>query len=137
MTIHQSPTFLECIKKLTKPKYAGVYGSLITEINNFFKEYDTFEKVWQKSYLLFENSNIRVNKIRLENKLQNSGKSGGYRMIAICDRRSESVCLLFVYPKIGPHGMESTNLDFSKKLVKSYAQFKKDDKNIEFKLISI
>jgi hypothetical protein len=86
--------------------------------------------------MLFEHGDVRVNKIRLENKLQNSGKSGGYRLIVICDKRSESICLLYVYPKIGPHGIENTNLEFTKKLVKNYAQYKKENKNLEFKLIA-
>ncbi len=75
--------------------------------------------------MLFENAFIRINKIRLENELQNAGKSGGYRMIIICDKRTETVGLLYLYPKTGPLRMETTNLEFTKNLVKNYSEAKK------------
>ena len=127
MEIYQTPDFTRQLKILTKPKYLGIYGTLKKEIDNFFKQYDTIEKVWEKNYMLFERpDNIRINKVRLENELQNSGKSGGFRVIIVCDKRDNSVGLLWVYPKTGPHGSESTNLDLTKKLVKNYSRVKKE-----------
>jgi len=41
-------------------------------------------------------------------------------------KRDSSVGLLWVYPKTGPHGSESTNLDLTKKLVKNYSRVKKE-----------
>jgi mRNA-degrading endonuclease RelE of RelBE toxin-antitoxin system len=135
MEIQQTPDFAKQLKTLTKPKYAGIYGSLKKEITAFFKQYNSIEKVWDKNYMLFERpDNIRINKIRLENELQNSGKSGGFRIIIICDKRDNSVGLLWVYPKIGPHGSESTNLDLTKKLVKNYAKLKKSGLLEKFEL---
>jgi hypothetical protein len=103
MKIYQTPDFTRQLKILTKPKYTGIYGTLKKEIDNFFRQYDTIEKVWEKNYMLFERpDNIRINKVRLENELQNSGKSGGFRVIIICDKRDNSVGLLWVYPKTAP-----------------------------------
>ena len=45
-------------------------------------------------------------------------------MIIICDKRSESVGLLYVYPKVGPLQMGNTNLEFTKNLVKDYSKAK-------------
>jgi mRNA-degrading endonuclease RelE of RelBE toxin-antitoxin system len=127
MEIYQTSDFAKQLKILSKPKHSGIYGTLKKEIDNFFKQYDTIEKVWEKNYMLFERpDNIRINKVRLENELQNSGKSGGFRIIIICDKRNNSVGLLWVYPKTGPHGSESTNLDLTKKLVKNYSRTKKE-----------
>ncbi len=127
MQIHQTPDFTKQLKNLTKPKYSGIYGTLKKEIDKFFKQYNTIEKVWDKNYMLFERMDtIRINKVRLENELQNSGKSGGFRIIIICDKRDNSIGLLWVYPKTGPYGSESTNLDLTKKLVKNYAKIKKE-----------
>jgi hypothetical protein len=120
MQIFCSTDFTKSLTLLTKPKFATTYGTLKTEIAEFFKQYDTFEKVWNKSYMLRENKFIRINKVRLENPLQNSGKSGGYRLITLCDKRTEDVGLIYVYPKTGPHGMENTTTDFLIKIVKSY-----------------
>jgi hypothetical protein len=124
MEIFQTPDFAGLIKTLTKPKYSNLYGTVKQEIADFFSHYSSFDQVWQKSYMLYENAFVRINKIRLENESQNSGKSGGFRMIVICDKRTKTVCLLYIYPKVGPLGMESTNLDFTKKLVKNYSESK-------------
>ena len=132
MTVLQTPDFRLSFKTLTKPKYSGIYGSLHKEICDFFDEYKEFNDVWNKSYMLFEHKEVRINKIRLENQLQNSGKSGGFRIIMMCDKRSSTVTLLYVYPKTGPHGLQSLNLDFQKKLVKAYSKAKADGTLIEY-----
>jgi len=124
MEIFQTPDFAALLKTLTKPKYSNLYGTVNQEIAAFFSHYSSFEQVWQKSYMLYENAFIRINKIRLENEQQNSGKSGGFRMIIICDKRTKQICLLYIYPKVGPLGMDSTNLEFTKKLVKNYSEAK-------------
>jgi hypothetical protein len=124
MEIFVTPDFTKLLKTLAKPKYSRFYGTAKQAIDEFFSDYSTFDKVWQKSYMLYENAYVRINKIRLENELQNSGKSGGYRMIVICDKRAETVALLYLYPKVGPLRMETTNLEFAKNLVKSYSETK-------------
>src|SRR5690349_21098211 len=102
MNIETSPDFRKALKDISKKKHIGVYGTVKQEIKEFFKEYSTFDSVWYKTFMLFENDIVRVNKIRLENEKQNSGKSGGYRILVLCDRRTQSVGLLYIYPKIGP-----------------------------------
>jgi hypothetical protein len=124
MLIFQTPDFTKLLKSLTKSKYSYIYGTIIKEIDEFFHQYASFDKVWQKNYMLYENAYIRINKVRLENELQHSGKSGGFRMIIICDKRTETVGLLYVYPKAGPLRMDTTNLDFAKNLVKNYSSVK-------------
>jgi mRNA-degrading endonuclease RelE of RelBE toxin-antitoxin system len=124
MEIFQTPDFAKLLKTLAKPKYSNLYGTVKQEIQDFFSHYSSFDQVWQKSYMLYENAFIRINKIRLENELQNSGKSGGFRLIVICDKRTQTVCLLYLYPKVGPLGMESTNLEFAKKMVINYSEVK-------------
>jgi len=102
MQVYCSDEFLTALNKLTKPKFTKVYGSLTAEIAQFFKDHDTFDKVCNKSYVIRETQFIRVNKIRLENPLQNSGTSGGFRLIVICDNRTQHIGLIYVYPKTGP-----------------------------------
>ena len=79
MEIFKTPGFAKLLKILAKPKYTYIYGTIKKEIDGFFIHYSSFEDVWNKNYMLYENSFIRVNKVRLENELQNSGKSGGFR----------------------------------------------------------
>ena len=122
MEIFATPDFSKRLKTLTKSKYSNVYGTIEKEIGDFFSEYNTFDQVWQKNYMLYENAYVRINKVRLENELQHSGKSGGFRMIILCDNRTKTIGLLYVYPKTGPLKMETTNLDFTKQLVKNYAE---------------
>ena len=124
MNIVSSPDFRSSLKDLTKSKYLGIYGTVEREAKLFFSEYRDFDQVWQKNYMLFENGDVRVNKVRLENPLQNSGKSGGYRMIILCDRRTKTIALLYIFPKTGPYGMSNINLEFSKKLVRNYSKAK-------------
>lgn len=127
MQIFCSTEFVNNLNKLTKPKFKYIYGTLPDEVSNFFKEHDTFEKVWNKSYMLTENKFVRINKVRLGNDLQNSGTSGGYRLIVICDNRTEEVGLIYVYPKVGPHGVDSTSKEFLVKIVKGYTNDKKNN----------
>jgi hypothetical protein len=121
MDIFTTPGFNALIETLSKPKYSKIYGTIKREIDGFFHQYASFDQVWHKNYMLYENAHIRINKVRLENELQHSGKSGGFRMIIICDRRTETVGLLYLYPKTGPLRMENTNLEFTKNLVKNYS----------------
>lgn len=124
MQILCSSEFIQNLNLLTKPKYSGTYGTLKTEIDTFFKEHDTFDKVLSENFMLRDAKFVRLNKIRLDNPLQNSGKSGGFRMIIICDRRTNDVGLICVYPKRGQHGMENTPDDLLKKWVKAYTNDK-------------
>lgn len=82
--------------------------------------------------MLFENGDVRINKVRLENPLQNSGKSGGFRMIILFDKRTQTIAPLYIFPKTGPYGMTNINLPFSKKLVKNYAKAKTEKALEEF-----
>jgi len=124
MEIFKTPNFTKILKTLSKTKYCNTYGGINKEIYNFFIDYSSFDQVWQKSYMLFENAFIRINKVRLINEFQQSGKSGGFRMIIICDKRTEVIGLLYLYPKTGPLRMDTTNLDFAKQLVKNYSKVK-------------
>jgi len=126
MNIETSPDYRKALKEISKKKYSGVYGTVTQEIKNFFKEYSSFESIWHKTFMLFENDIVRVNKIRLENEMQNSGKSGGYRIIVLCDRRTQTVGLLYIYPKVGPLGQLDIPKDKSKDLVRNYKKAKLD-----------
>lgn len=132
MQIFCSTEFTNSLKTLTKSKYSNTYGTLKKEIAEFFRQHDTFEKVFTKSYMLRENLHVRINKIRLDNPCQNSGGSGGYRLITLCDRRTSSVCLLYVYPKTGPHGISDTSTEFLIKIAKKYGEDKKANKLTEY-----
>lgn len=118
MDILQSPEFIRAIKILNKPKLKNTYGSIRNELNDFFSQYFTFEAVWNKHYCLSEEGHIRINKIRLDNTKQNSGKSGGYRLIVICNKVEETVILLYIYPKTGSHGSVSIEKSSLRKLIK-------------------
>jgi mRNA-degrading endonuclease RelE of RelBE toxin-antitoxin system len=132
MQIFCSTEFSKAVKNLTKSKYSNTYGTLKKEISDFFKQHDTFEKVFNKSYMLRENQSVRINKIRLDNPCQNSGGSGGYRLITLCDKRTSNVALLYVYPKTGAHGMNDTSTDFLIKIAKRYAEDKNANKLTEY-----
>lgn len=126
MIILQSPDFLREVKKTNKPKYSNVYGSIIDELNIFFSENLNFEEVWAKNYFIFQKDQIRINKVRLPNHKQKSGKSGGFRAIILCDKNDESVILLYVYPKTGSEGKNSLDSEFEKKLVRNASKYKAD-----------
>jgi hypothetical protein len=133
MQIYCTTEFVNNLNKLTKPKFINTYGTLKTEISDFFKQYDTFEKIWNKSYMLRESKFVRINKVRLENNLKNGGKSGGFRLITLCDNRSKDVVLVYVYPKTGPHGVDSTSNDLLVKIVKGYKKDRDNGKLIPYK----
>lgn len=126
MQVVVTPDFQLSLKVLTKAKYSGVYGSVKEQINIFLKEYSTLAQIWDKNYMLFENETVRINKVRLENPSQNSGRSGGFRLIIICDKKTDTVGLLYVYPKTGPYGQSKLELDFQKKLVKNFSKLNKE-----------
>jgi len=132
MQIFCSTEFTKSLNLLTKAKFSNTYGTLKAEISEFFRQNDTFEKVFSKNYLLRENISVRINKVRIENPCQNSGKSGGYRLITLCDKRTSNIVLLYIYPKTGPHGKNDTPTEFLIKIAKKYSEDKKSGKLTEY-----
>lgn len=136
MKVYKTPSFVACIEKITKKKYSRIYGTLPYEIDQFFKEYTTFEAIWHKNQMIIEHAHIRLNKIRLENPLQNTGKSGGYRIMVLCDKRDESINLLYVYPKVGPLEIKSLLDTYSKQLVRDFLKSRDSGELVEHELTS-
>jgi hypothetical protein len=108
------------LKKLCKEKYKPIYGTVKEEITNFLETCNTLELVWEQNEFIDGNNIIRLNKIRLPNRLLTSGKSGGFRILIICNKGNDTITLLYIFPKVGPERMDNIGNNFKKELVKEY-----------------
>ena len=122
MVIFESISFTAQLKILCKKKHKSIYGSIKDEISDFFNQCDTLQKVWLQNEFIDGNDKFRLNKIRLPNRLHISGKSGGFRIVVICDKEKDTVTLLYIFPKVGPEKTDNIGLAFRKALVEEYLE---------------
>lgn len=121
MKIYASKTYLNEFNKLAKKK-KGPYCTIEKDVKDWFKEHNTFEKIWKSNYPLRESGPIRINKVRISNSQFKKGSSSGFRLITFCNESTKTVGLLYIFPKTGPSGMDNINDEFEKKLIKSYLE---------------
>lgn len=125
MKIFEAGSFAAEHDKLSKKKKQKYYQSIDQEIVDFFKAHPDFDSIWSSQTHTYEASGVRVMKIRLPNRTQKQGKSGGYRLILLANSNDQSIALLYIYPKIGPDGKSSIEKSEENDLVKAYVREKK------------
>lgn len=97
-------TFNEDIELLTGRSKHG-YSSVCLDIKKHFQDL-SFESFLNNSLCIFDSEEFRIFKIRLPNSGQNIGKSGGFRLICLADKRRTIPVLLHIYPKKGKYGKD-------------------------------
>ena len=118
MVILESQTHQRAIQKLRKKK---AYSSIDDDLQEFFDNHE-FDEIWEMRFFLRGNGGVRLLKLRIKNRNQTRGTSAGYRLIARCQSDNKEVCLLYVYPKIGPHAQINIDDNFEVKLLKKYKE---------------
>lgn len=102
MKIYAAETYLKEITKLTKKKALG-YMSVEKDIKKWFKKHSSIEEIWQTNEFLRDVGNIRLIKVRIINSQSGKGSSSGYRLVLCCNKKSNFVALLYVFPKRGTY----------------------------------
>lgn len=106
MNFCTTTTFRKDLESLcSRPKFG--YSSCKKDISSEFKRAKTFQEIWNKPTSILDKGNIRIIKSRIPNSGQNTGKSGGFRIIFLANKKTNEVCLLHIYPKTGKYGKEN------------------------------
>jgi hypothetical protein len=113
-------TFRNAVELLTK-KESDQCHYCKEDICEFFKG-KSFDDIWELQTRLREAGDIRVMKIRLQNSAQNTSKSEGFRLILCCNRKTESVNFLNIYPKKGKYGKDNQEREEYKEQMKQYGK---------------
>ncbi|GEM_PF-1181073 len=101
--------FIRSINNLTrKPKYQ--YNSCIKDIKDELKE-KNITQIIDSAFLLYQNMELHVLKIRIKKSEQRVGKSGGYRLIAAANNKTNRIAFLQIYPKTGRFKKEDFDKD--------------------------
>ena len=95
------------------------YSSCKIDLCGLFKG-KTFQEIWEMNTRLSERGDVRVLKIRFANSDENISASGAFRVIALCNKKTETVSLLAVYPKTGKLGMASIPKSEMKRLIQTH-----------------
>lgn len=89
------------------------------------------KKFLQKKYVLRDSGIAKVLKVRIANSEQNKGKSAGFRLILIADKRTSEVTFLNVFAKTGVDAKDNISKDELKACLSSYKIEKKSKTLIE------
>lgn len=92
--------FWEQLDTLLKVK-RGVYSAVQDEICSEFKN-KTIEQIRaNRDMILIANESLII-KLRLLDKIHKLAKKDGYRLIYLVSKTTDTVVLLYIYPKRGP-----------------------------------
>ncbi len=103
MQVSSTSTFRESLQELcrrVKHKYTSCPQDICAEFID-----KSVEELLSTNNAILNDDGIKCTvKIRLGCESRNTGKSGGFRLIAIIDRQKQQLIMLEVYPKVGPKG---------------------------------
>jgi len=127
LLIYCTDSYRTSLNILCKSKKLKYYGCLTDTIDEFLSNF-SFEEIWGMNYHLRSLGNSKLSKIRLPNSTMQKGKSGGFRLIILLDKKKECVNLLFVYPKVGPNKRNTIQDNEEIKFLKSFRAELKEKK---------
>ena len=93
--------FLKNFEKLVQH-----YPSLKKDLAEEFKNFD-IDVIFAKKYVLKDSGMVKILKVRIANSEQNKGKSAGFRIILIVDKRKNELVFLTIFAKTGTLGREN------------------------------
>lgn len=111
------------------------YPTVQKDISNEFDGL-TFQEIFQKKYILKDSGDHKILKIRIANSEQNKGKSAGFRLIAVLDRKKELIVFIAIYPKVGNQGKDNLSKEELKDCLNTYKKEAKTDTLTEIDLFS-
>jgi mRNA-degrading endonuclease RelE of RelBE toxin-antitoxin system len=108
LKIFASSAYLAEIERFKKKK-KSLYSKVEEDLHKWFEDHFTFESIFESNYFLRDVGLVRLIKIRFPNSNTNKGASSGYRLILLCNKKTQSVGLIYIFPKTGKFG--KTNID--------------------------
>lgn len=121
-------TFIKEYERINKKQRH--YGSLSNDLYNFLYP-QTAESIFeQQEFIDNKPPQYRLIKVRLAISGTNKSEREGFRMYynVINKNANTDVCLLYIYPKIGPLGADSLNTNFIKLQTQIFAKEKNETK---------
>lgn len=107
MKVFTTSAFWESFKKLEKRKKE--YNPR-KDLCKHFGSYESCEEMIKQTACISVatvDSPSETRKMRVKNSVNQQGKSAGYRVILEYIESNEAVCLLYIYPKTGKHGIDN------------------------------
>jgi mRNA-degrading endonuclease RelE of RelBE toxin-antitoxin system len=130
LAFHSISTFRQSVENLCRKEKNG-YQSCKKDICDFFSDL-SIEDIWELNTRLREMGSIRVIKVRLKNSFQNLSSSDGFRLIVCCNKKTQTVVFLNIYPKRGKLGQLDQSREEYKRQLKIYAEELSNNKLVKF-----
>jgi mRNA-degrading endonuclease RelE of RelBE toxin-antitoxin system len=132
MNYYKTNSFENDLTKLAKKPRN--YKSLLTDLQSTIKS-KSLDEISNGNDVLIEKDKVKLVKIRIPNSTMKSGKSGGYRLIAILDYDINSITFIHVYPKQGTYYKDSVSKqELKDKFLPEYLEQKTTGTLINFDL---
>lgn len=121
MKIFAAKDFLTEYAKLAKKK-KGPYGNIEKDIEGWFRSHYTFELIWASNYSLRDSGHCRIIKVRIINSKAGKGSSAGFRLLVLCNQKTQSVGLMYLFPKTGNAGRDNIDENQEKKYISRFLE---------------
>lgn len=115
MKVYCTPTFIANISSLEKNKS---YQSIFSDVCVYFQDKNIQELHITKDILRTSPGITSLNKYRIPNESMGIGKRGSFRCLCMCNVKTDSVYIDYIYPKSGSEGSDNLTKDGIKTLSK-------------------
>jgi hypothetical protein len=129
VSFHSISTFRDSLERLCRREKDG-YHSCKKDITALFLGL-SFDDIWEMNFRVRDLDNIRVIKIRVQNSSQNLSSADGFRLIVCCNRKTQTVAFLNVYPKRGKLGQLDQSKEEFKRQLKTYLSAQQNNELVE------
>jgi mRNA-degrading endonuclease RelE of RelBE toxin-antitoxin system len=96
------------------------YDSVRADIKDFKDKINSFQEFFDLSTCIIPSNEVRTIKHRIKDSFNRRGSSGGFRVIFIANKKTQTVTFCHVYPKVGSLGKSSASKDEVKEIVNEY-----------------
>ncbi|MFD2941331.1 hypothetical protein [Flavobacterium notoginsengisoli] len=125
LKFQSTSTFQESLKKLSTN-----YKTIKLDITQEFTDL-SFEEIFSKKYVLKDSGVVKILKVRIANSEQGKGKSSGFRMLLIADKRTSEVVFLNIFAKTGSDGKDNIDKEELKDCLVIYKKEKQTNTLVE------
>src|SRR6218665_2204096 len=125
LKFQSTSTFQESLKKLSTN-----YKTIKLDITQEFTDL-SFEEIFSKKYVLKDSGVVKILKVRIANSEQGKGKSSGFRMLLIADKRTSEVVFLNIFAKTGTDGKDNIDKEELKDCLVIYKKEKQTNTLVE------
>lgn len=101
------------------------YNSVRTDVKDFKDKINSFQEFFELPTCIIPSNEVRTIKHRLKDSFNRRGTRGGFRIIFIANKKTETITFCHIYPKVGTLRKISVSKEEVKEIVNEYVQLYK------------